>query len=90
MTPALASYYRLCSDRGCLVVQINKDSPAEKAGLKPGDIILQIEERPVNGIEDLRSTLWKHKTGETLQVKILRKHQHLQGTLRLSEMPQST
>jgi len=90
MTPALASYYRLCSDRGALIVQITKDSPAEKAGLKPGDIILHVDDHQINGMEDLRSTLWKHKTGETLQVKILRKHQHLQGTLRLSELPQTS
>jgi len=89
MTPALASYYRLHSDHGALIVQISADSPAQEAGLKPGDIIMQVEDHPVNGIEDLRRTLWKHKTGETIQVKIKRKHQQLQGTLRLFEMPQS-
>ena len=90
MTPGLASYYRLHADHGALIVQINEDSPAQKAGLKPGDIILQVEDHTVNGIEDLRRTLWKHKTGENIHVKIIRKHHHLQGTLRLSEMPQST
>lgn len=40
MTPTLASYYRLFSDTGALIVQITKDSPAETAGLRPGDIIL--------------------------------------------------
>ncbi|HIH28455.1 MAG TPA: PDZ domain-containing protein, partial [Thermoplasmata archaeon] len=89
INPTLASYYSLASDEGALIVQINEESPADKAGLKPGDIILEIEGKHMNGMEDVRHTIWKRKTGENITLKILRKHRQIQGTLKLAQNPAS-
>jgi serine protease Do len=89
ITPTLASYYRLAIDEGALIVQINEESPAEKAGLVPGDIILEIEGKHIAGMEDIRHTIWKRKAGENITLKILRKKKHLLGTLRLAPTPAS-
>jgi S1-C subfamily serine protease len=89
VNPTLASHYQLASDEGALIVQINEESPADKAGLKPGDIIIEIEGKRMNGMEDVRHTIWKRKTGENITLKILRNHRKIQGTLTLAQNPAS-
>lgn len=89
VNPTLASYYQLASDEGALIVQINEASPADKAGLKPGDIIIEIEGKHMKGMEDVRHTIWKRKAGEDITLKILRKHQRILGSLTLSQTPTS-
>jgi serine protease Do len=87
ISPTLASYYRLAADEGALIVQINEASPADNAGLEPGDIILEIEGKHIKGMEDVRHSIWKRKVGESITLKILRKHRQIHGTLRLSQTP---
>lgn len=87
INPTLASYYQLASDEGALIVQINEGSPAHKTGLEPGDIIVEIEEKRIKGMEDMRHTIWKRKVGEKIKIKILRKHQQFFGTLQLAQTP---
>ncbi|HWR63950.1 MAG TPA: trypsin-like peptidase domain-containing protein [Candidatus Thermoplasmatota archaeon] len=89
VNPTLASYYQLASDEGALIVQINEASPADKAGLKPGDIIIEIEGKRMKGMEDVRHTIWTRKAGEDITLKILRKHQRILGSLKLSHTPAS-
>ncbi len=89
VNPTLASYYQLASDEGALIVQINEASPADKAGLKPGDIIVEIEGKRMKGMEDVRHTIWMRKAGEDITLKILRKHQRILGSLKLSQTPAS-
>jgi S1-C subfamily serine protease len=89
ITPTIASYYRLAADEGALIVKINEASPADKAGLEPGDIILEIEGKHINGMEDVRHIIWKRKPGENITIKLLRKHQKILGTLQLSQNPAS-
>jgi len=89
ITPTLASYYRLASEEGALIVQINEASPADKAGLEPGDIIVEMEGKHIKGMEDVRHIIWKRKIGENITLKLLRKHQQILGTLRLSRSPAS-
>ncbi len=49
-----------------------KGSPAEKAGLKSGDIIVQLGESKIANLDDFDSALRKHKAGETVPVVVLR------------------
>jgi len=89
INPTLASYYQLTADEGALIVKINEESPAEKAGLEPGDIIIEIEGKHMRGMEDVRHTIWKRKAGENITLKILRNHQQILGTLKLMHTPAS-
>jgi serine protease Do len=85
MNAMLASYYNLASEEGALIVRINEDSPAYHVGLQPGDIIIKIGEKSIKVMEDLRQFIWKQKAGEKVKIQILRKHQQLTGTIRLTE-----
>ena len=89
ISPTLAAYYQLRTEEGALIVQINEESPADKAGLKPGDIIVEIEGKHTKGMEDVRHIIWKRKAGETITLKILRKHKQIVGTLKLEQTPAS-
>ncbi|GFE62687.1 DegQ family serine endoprotease [Geobacter sp. AOG2] len=48
LTADLAKSFGLDSDKGALVANVEKDGPAEKAGLKAGDIILEYDGKPIN------------------------------------------
>ncbi len=47
MTADLAKSFGLESDKGALIANVEKDTPAEKAGLKAGDIILEYDGKPI-------------------------------------------
>ena len=89
MNPSLASYYNLASEDGALLIRINKGSPADYAGLAPGDIIIEIEGNKIKGMDDVRNTIWKRKVGEKIKLKIQRAKKQLIGDLTLEEMPAS-
>jgi hypothetical protein len=56
---------------------VTKDSPAEKAGLKAGDVIVQLGESKIGSLEDFDSALRKHKGGDKVMVTVKRDGQQL-------------
>ena len=63
---------RLNFEEGIYIAQINKESPAEKAGLKVADIILSIDGKTLNTMNDLREYIYSKKPGDTVTLKIKR------------------
>jgi len=57
---------------GYAITGATKDSPAAKAGLQGGDVIVRLGESAVTGLEDFDSALRKHKGGDTIPVVVLR------------------
>ena len=53
LTPDLAKSFGLDSDKGALIANVEKDTPAERAGLKAGDVILEFDGRPINDGNEL-------------------------------------
>jgi membrane-associated protease RseP (regulator of RpoE activity) len=80
MTPQLAEYFGLSKRTGALVVFVFADSPAAKAGLKAGDVILSAGSETVENPADLRRAL-TDKTEGTIEFRILRDKQ--EQTLRV-------
>ncbi|MCX7870368.1 MAG: trypsin-like peptidase domain-containing protein [bacterium] len=62
---------------GVLVVEVVKDSPAEKAGIKKDDIILEFDDKPVYSYDDLLDLIMQTTIGQKVKIKILRKNQEL-------------
>ena len=52
---------------------IEKNSPAQKAGLSEGDIIIGFDDQPVSGIDDLHKQLTDMQVGKESNIKILRR-----------------
>ncbi len=68
----LAEAFSLDKNQGALVAEVVKDSPAEKAGLLSGDIILKIDGKNVENPSALRSTIAMVKPGDSVTFGVLR------------------
>ena len=62
----------LTQQSGLLIIAVEADSPAEKAGLLVGDMLVAIGETPVADVDALRAQLGSDKLDQTLSMKILR------------------
>ncbi len=69
---ALADSFRLSRPRGALVSQVEDGSPASKAGLRPGDVILAVDGRPIERSSELPSVIAGIKPGTTAKLTIWR------------------
>lgn len=58
--------------KGVVIYGIENNSPADKAGLKKGDIITYLGKEEIDSLAEFRYELYKHSVGETIEVKYLR------------------
>ncbi len=72
VTPDLAKEFNLKDSKGALVGDVTPRSPAEKAGLKSGDIITEMAGKKVNDSRHLKLEVARIKPGESVPVKVLR------------------
>lgn len=72
LTPEIADSLGLKNQKGALIAQIEKDGPADKAGLNEGDLIIEFNGKPVNEARDLSFVVADTKPGTTVKVKVLR------------------
>ncbi len=74
ITPLIASYFHLKSSEGVIVVQIEKKGPADKAGLKRGDIIIKINDTDIKNSEDAEIAVSDITVGDTILIIAKRKN----------------
>ncbi len=72
LTPELAEYYGAKEDKGALVAQVFDGDPAEKAGIKKGDIITSVDGKRVTSSRELSQEIANSKVGEKVSVTLLR------------------
>jgi len=87
VTPAIAKAMNLDSPDGALVSQLTPDSPAAKAGLQPGDVILAINGNPVTEFNQLRMTVSMMNPGDSARLKVFRDGQTKEFVVNVAEMP---
>jgi S1-C subfamily serine protease len=66
-------FYDLPVESGILVVSFEKNSPARRAGLAEGDVIIRFGGQPVRGIDDLHKMLSGERVGVRTQVTAIRR-----------------
>lgn len=68
----LSEYFGVKEGRGLLVAKITKDSPAEKAGLKVGDVIIKADGTRTERLKDLTGVIRSKEKGEKIKLEIIR------------------
>jgi len=87
LTPEIASYYNLPVDEGALIAEVMPGSPAERAEIERGDIIIGFEDKAVNGINDLVKEIQKRKIGDKAKVLLLRDGEKWIADITLDKVP---
>ena len=70
----IVQFYKLDSATGVGVAAVEPESPADQAGLRPGDIILALDRQTVSGIDDLHRLLAEERIGKHTGIRVLRQH----------------
>lgn len=89
ITPTLAKAFKLEGVKGALVGEVVPKGPADKAGLKNGDIITEVSGKPVQDSRHLRLEVARSKPGETLAIKLLREGKPMTVNVTVKELPGS-
>ncbi len=87
ITGDVAQYYGLSEREGVLVYQVLPGSPAEKAGMKDGDIVKSFNGNPVKSSPGLIDAVGKTKVGQKIPVEILREGKAMTLTIEIGERP---
>ena len=70
LTPQLAQYFGVKPGKGVLISEVTVGGAADKAGLKAGDVIVQVDGKAVSGVEELRAALNDNFTGDSRKVSL--------------------
>lgn len=73
LSEQLAKYFGAPNDEGVLVESVKKGSPAEKAGIMAGDVVLKVGTRTIEDMGDIWKALEKYDEGDKVDVELLRK-----------------
>jgi len=83
----LAPYFGVKAGEGALILDVEKDSPANKAGLKGGDVIQEVDGEAVGKPADVSRILAELKIGDKIEVKVIRQKKQETVKVELGERP---
>jgi serine protease Do len=89
MTPEISSSLGLKNDHGALVADVNPGSPAAKAGVKQGDVILKYNGRDIDHLHDLPRLVAETSAGSTVPMTVWRNGHDEQLQAAVGQMPNS-
>jgi serine protease Do len=88
VTPELAKAMQLPKEEGALVAEVLPDSPAKKAGLRAGDVIVEYDGHAIAKAENLPRLVAGTPVEQTATVKVLRDGKPLTVTAQIAQMPE--
>ncbi|MEA5112614.1 MAG: DegQ family serine endoprotease [Geobacteraceae bacterium] len=86
VTPELAQSFGLQAEKGALISEVMKDSPAEKAGFQVGDIILEFNGKQITEMNELPRLAAVTPVGKKAKVKLLRKGKVIEKSVTIEKM----
>jgi S1-C subfamily serine protease len=81
-------FYSLPVESGVLVVSLEPDSPARRAGVSEGDLIIGFAGQPVAGIDDLHKLLTEERVGQVAPLEMIRRTERLMLQIVPEEVPE--
>ncbi|SYZ72124.1 exported hypothetical protein [Candidatus Zixiibacteriota bacterium] len=83
----LGDYFGVTDGKGALVAEVMDNSPAQKAGIKAGDVITSIDGQAIDGPSDVQKAVADKKKGEKLEMTVLRNKGKMDFALEVAETP---
>ena len=83
ITDKLINKYNLFIEQGAVIVDIAEDSPTYKAGLRAGDVIIQIGNKPIRNEDDLNSVMKVVNKLDAVMLRIVRRNSVIRLTINL-------
>lgn len=87
LTPQLQFYYDLPTSDGILIYNLVQRGPGERAGFQIGDILLAVDGKKVDELQDVERLLAKHKPGDSIKLHIQRGRKKMDVSMKLEEHP---
>ncbi|HJU05677.1 MAG TPA: trypsin-like peptidase domain-containing protein [Nitrospiraceae bacterium] len=72
LTRRVVRFHQLSAEAGVLVMSVESNSPAQKAGLRQGDVIVEFDGQAIEGVDRLHRLLTEERTGVPARLRILR------------------
>ncbi len=85
--PGMAEKFDLETERGALIGDVKEGDPADKAGIRPGDVIVEVDEEEIKDSRDLLNVIARKHPGTKVEVKVLRAGKELAMMVTLGERP---
>jgi S1-C subfamily serine protease len=81
---------RLPSEFGVVVLEVHPGGPAERASIHPLDVIIAVDDRPVERVEDVVGAVSRHRRGDRVSVTFLRGGRKRRTTVVLEDAAAAT
>ncbi len=90
VTPTIAKALKMPKSEGVIIAGVVRNGPAHKAGIVPGDVVLEINGKKIISARDALAEISRHKPNSSLQIKIFRNGKIQSVTATVIERPQRT
>src|SRR5213594_2091032 len=87
VTDQLAGSFGVKEREGVLVAEVMKGSPADAAGLKAGDVVVDLSGTPIKEVPDLQQRIASIRPGQTMKLTVIRDKKPVSVTVKIGEMP---
>jgi S1-C subfamily serine protease len=88
--PGVAAANGLDVEEGALVTDVAPDSPADQAGIEPGDVIVEVDGLDVSNPEDVREGVRRNEPGDSIPVVVDRGGDKVQLDVTLDVLPEGS
>ncbi len=88
VTPSIAQNYDLATSEGAFITRVVAGSPADKAGLSPGDVIIRFDSQKMTSADDVVLAIRAHNIGDEVEITYLRDSKEHTASATLIERPQ--
>lgn len=87
VSPTMATLLRLPANRGVAVSEVVKGGPGQKAGVRPFDVVVSVDQRPADSLSTVRRTMAQRRPGESAHLVVLRGADLVDLQIPVEEMP---